>query len=303
MDEITYPIGSIVSGAQKIRNIFSDFKPELERIEIDYAVSEATLYFGVTVPDKYLTRKQSAITLERPVGFTLEAIRGKNFLSEVEITETSDSKYKISAEDLDTTEEYQLIISGRVSQDIIDDIISRDCYSKRKTREKYQKNIVYNVGAVTWDDSEVVTVITRYLDSVQFDEYYLPRKVRQLLPNSVEDYQSDAWTTQFNQDYTTQDSRAKIESLPDPIQNLINTSENDSPWWFSAEVMGDYIEINGKINYRDVIFAKTDLPLPVTFDVETRTEFEEQQGLLEGTVEFEKEKFWKDTRNEFTEMN
>lgn len=303
MNQITYPISSLVAGAQKITEILSDFDPELERIEIDYDTSAAKLIYGVTVTDEFLTRTKSTISLDRPLGCTLKAIQNKNLLHEYDILEVSDTEYKIPVKELDSSEEYRIIITGRASREILDDMIERDCYSKRKTRCRYQQSIVYNVGAVTWDDSEVVTVITSYLDSVSFDDKYLPRNIREVLPDSMDSYHSEAWTTPYELDEANNDPRAHIDALPDPIQNLINASTEDLSWWFSSEVLGDFIETDEKINYRDVILGESDLPLPLGFDVETRTEFGEQQGLIEGTVEFEKEEFWKETRQEFTEVN
>jgi hypothetical protein len=302
MVDITVPIGSLVSGATRVIDILGDFEPELERIEVNYEHGDARLFFGVTVPDQFFDRARSTVTLERPLNCTLEAIQNKNLLESYDIAQLSDTEYEFPAGELDSSEEYRLVIAGRASTDVLDELITRDCFTGKRTRNAYERNLVYNPGAVTWDGSTVETVISEYRDAVEFDENYLPRSVREAIPETISEYQSTAWRTPHDPESEITDTSANVEDLPEEVRDLIELPADERDWWFSAEVMGDFVQMEGPMKYHDLQTDDGELPVPQSFEVHARTEFPEGQGLMEGTITFRKTSFWEELEEELLQI-
>lgn len=298
MSLFTVRASTLLGGARKLYDVLSDFDPDLERIEIDHNSTEASLYFGVEVPDSFLQRSGNTVDLERPVDFTLDGIRSKDQLHTYEIEQISGTEYRLPADKLDASEEYRLILSGRPSQTALSDLIRTDHFKGRIGRNQYEYNIVYNNGAVTWDDNTVVTVINDYRDEVVFDEQYLPRSLREKMPGTADEWHSEAWTTTYEPNEDTQDTSIDREDLPEEVRVILSSAPHGGDWWFSASVMGDYVTIEGPIDYYDLEVENLESPIPRRFTVVSRTDFNEKQKQTTGTIIFEKADFWKETRAE-----
>lgn len=303
MSKITTSASALLDGLKRLYDVLSDFEPELERIEIDHQNTEATLIFGVEVPDSFFNRAGNTINLERPLNFTLEEILSEDLLHSYDIAQTSDTEYQIPVKELDPSEQYKLKITGTPSRTALDNLFKQDQYKGRVSRSKYEYNVVYSCGFITWDSDPVVTVITNYRDTIDFDENYLPRKVREALPSSISEYQSDAWTTPYNPEGGDKGSSIDRKGLPDEVQKILTVPADERDWWFSGEVMSDFITTEGPINYFDHANTNQESPIPRSFTVILRSEFAEGQGLTEGTVVFQKKNFWEEVENELLQKS
>lgn len=290
---------SLFAGARKVYDVLSNFDPELARVEIDHGRSKAILLFDVEVPDKFFHRKSSNIKVERPVNFTFNALRSKDQLQTYNIEQISDTEYHFPADRLDHTKDYRLIMSGKPSQDALETIIRRDQYDGRIGREQYECCVVYNNGAITWEDNTVITIINNYQDQIDFDERYLPRKFRKELDEISREHHSDAWSTEYDPDGKTQSTSISLEQLPEEVQTIISNTPSGGDWWFSSKVISDFITVEGHINYSDIETETSGVPIPRGFTVISRTDFDAKAIQAKGTIIFNKGEFWKETKNEY----
>jgi len=269
-----------------IKDLLSDFRPELHRVCIHGKELTADLEFTVEISRSVVDRAGSAITLEIPDQYEFEYLRRDDHLvhlepSPVDPPTTSTYQWEIPAPD---PGEYTLVITGPITENFFETLVETDDRERKTIRTEYTNEIKLRYTPLA--DAE--TLVEWCTATTEFDDRYLLREVRDRLDGVDLDEVtlSDDWTSpssgqSYSANTTTSDDDAVVE-LVDQLRTRVEEGYIEA----HIELPGEYFE------YDDTTFERNELGLPKSFTVTVVTDLEGESVITREKIAFDKSGFW-----------
>ena len=287
---------------ERARDALTDFDADLERVDVEFSSELVKLFFKFEIPQNSVDRWGNSVTFDRPLNFTIEEIRNnQNPAKSYEKPSHDNETIEIAVGDLEPGE-YTVILSSNVRQSNLERMVARKQFDTRVTRRSYDHNLIYKKD-LTVTSGGVPTVITAFKDEIIYDNRYIPRVYRNGLENGIETAHSTAWSTPHNPESEIVDTTIDTDQLPQGIQQLLELPVEKRRRWFGPRVMGDFVTIEGGVKYHGIDIDDDPEPIPQEFIVESQTNFEKDEILVEGTVRFKKQEYWEEIKENLLTTN
>ena len=131
-------VGAFVGWYDKIRELFSDFRPETRTMSIDFARRTSQIGFQITVPEGW--RKHSRkVKIPALSGYNILRMTDEGFQEQKHLWGVIDGNYVLNANQLPASERYLDVMEGNVDENALKDIIYIKPAANRDNDDKNDK--------------------------------------------------------------------------------------------------------------------------------------------------------------------